>query len=294
MRDPVYRFRGHQRPDETSRTPILAATNDLPTTVVDGNVAKMRLYDPIDNWGEFWGISSSEFALALDLLPATVAEIHLHINSPGGVIYEGIAILSQLRQWSAIAPQRRVVAIVDGLAASIASLIAVGADETVMNPDTLLMIHDGSGFCGGTAADMHAAGDALDLMSNTIAGVYARKTGGTAADWRAVMVAKGVMGQWYSADEALAAGLIDRIAEAPTLEEPTVQAAARAATHRAALSAVSAAAQPTVPPPLDRAPDDSNDVPAADTDTDAAEATAAATARADADRHRHSALLTAS
>jgi len=287
MRDPVYRFRGHQAPTEASRTPILTAANQLPEATVDGTVATLRLYDPVDDWGEWWGVSASEFALALDLLPSTVSELRLHINSPGGVISEGIAILNQLRQWAAAVPGRRVVAIVDGLAASIASLIAVGVTETVMNPDTMLMIHDGTGFCGGTAADMHAAGDALDLMSTTIAGVYARKAGGTVEQWRALMVAKGVYGQWYSAQEALDAGLIDRIVDTPALDEPAEQATARAATHRAALSAVTTAARAEVPDLRPLADTAETDVAHHDDSTEGETAAAELAAQADADRHRH-------
>lgn len=277
-RDPVFRFRGHQRPTEDSRTPILAARNDLPSTSVDGSVATMRLYDPIDDWGEFWGTSSGEFAAALEQLPDTVTTIHLHINSPGGVITEGIAITSQLRQWSATVPERRVVAYVDGLAASIASLIAVAVDETVMNPDSMMMIHDGSGVCFGTAADMHAAGDGLDLMSNTIAGAYARKAGGTAEEWRAVMIARGVYGQWYSAQEAVAAGLADRISDEPAIDEPVDQATARAAAHRAALTAASTVSD------ADAIAEATQQERQAQRD---AELAAAAAAARDADHHRH-------
>lgn len=275
-RDPVYRFRGYQAPTASSRTPILAATNDLPSTSVDGTTAVMRLYDPVDDWGEFWGVSASEFASALDQLPETVNEIQLHINSPGGVIFEGIAILNQLRQHRA-----RVVAVVDGVAASIASVIAVGADETVMNPDTLLMIHDGSGFCMGTADDMRDVAAVLDTLSDTIAGVYARKAGGEVADWRATM--KGTA--WYTAQQALDAGLVDRIADAPEPAEPEPAAAARAQLHRAAINALAAAGTPEVAPVTDVEPTE----PAQPTDLEASQPDPQT--QADEDRHRHLALL---
>lgn len=273
-RDPVYRFRGYQPPSNDSRTPVLGATNELPSTTVDGTVATMRLYDPVDDWGGFWGVSASEFAAALDELPSAVNEIRLHINSPGGIIFEGLAILNQLRQHKA-----RVVAVVDGVAASIASVIAVGADETVMNPDTILMIHDGSGFCMGTEDDMHQTGEVLGMLSNTIAGVYARKAGGEVADWRATMKAEG----WYTPEQALAAGLIDRVADEPELEEPEDRAVARTATHRAALDALRASAQ--APKVLDLAE--------ADTDTGQADSEPAPEIPAARDRfaeHAHLAL----
>ncbi|WP_134740004.1 head maturation protease, ClpP-related [Nocardioides sp. 503] len=280
-RDPVYRFRGYQKPTTESRTPILSATNELPATTVDGTTAVMRLYDPVDDWGEFWGVSASEFAAALDALPSAVNEIHLHINSPGGVIFEGIAILNQLRQHPA-----RVVAIVDGVAASIASVIAVGADETVMNPDTLLMVHDGSGFCMGTADDMREVAAVLDTLSDTIAGVYARKAGGTVEDWRTTM--KGTV--WYTAQQALDAGLVDRIAEAPELVESEPAAAARAQTHRAAINALTASAQ--VPSPTVADPHEADPAPTALADQSSEPgADAEARRRADEDWHRHLATL---
>ena len=285
-RDPVYRFRGYQAPTAASRTPILAASNALPTTSTDGTTAVMRLYDPVDDWGEFWGVSASEFAAALDALPETVTQIQLHINSPGGVIFEGIAILNQLRQHRA-----RVVAVVDGVAASIASVIAVGADEVVMNPDTLLMIHDGSGFCMGTADDMRDTAEVLDLLSDTIAGVYARKAGGEVGDWRVTM--KGTA--WYTPAQALEAGLIDRVAEAAEPAEAEVAAAARAQVHRAAINALSAAATPPTPAVSDPAPDSSvepdvevhAEVGGTPTETNAASAEAL---RIDEDWHRHLSL----
>jgi ATP-dependent protease ClpP protease subunit len=277
-RDPVYRFRGYQAPTEASRTPILpgalGARNEVPEAAIDGTVATMRLYDPVDDWGEFWGVSASEFAAALDALPDTVTEIRLHINSPGGVIFEGIAILNQLRQHPA-----RVVAVVDGVAASIASVIAVGADETVMNPDTLLMIHDGSGFCMGTAEDMREVASVLDTLSDTIAGVYARKAGGEVAEWRATMQGTA----WYTAQQALDAGLADRIADETESAEPEPAATARAQLHRAAINALAASA-PSVPAVTELSATD------ATSDQDGALDEAEAQRLADEDRHRHLAL----
>jgi ATP-dependent Clp endopeptidase proteolytic subunit ClpP len=177
---------------------------EAPKVDVDnaGAVATMRLYDAVDSWGEWWGISAKEIATALDELPDTVQEIRLHINSPGGEVFEGIAIMNALRAHPA-----RVVAIVDGIAASIASVIAVGADELVMARNSELMIHDAWGLCVGNAADMTAMAELLDHLSDNIASVYADKTGGDPADWRAAMAKE----SWYSAQEAVDAGLADSV-----------------------------------------------------------------------------------
>lgn len=176
-----------------------------PTVEIADGVATMRLYDPIDSWGEYWGVSAKEFAEALDQIPSSTTEIRLHINSPGGEVFEGIAILNALRSHKA-----KVVVIVDGIAASAASAIAAGADELVMAPNSELMIHDAWGLVVGNAADMHQMAELLDHLSNNIAGIYAAKAGGTVDEWRAAMQRE----TWFSAQEAVDAGLADRVGAA--------------------------------------------------------------------------------
>lgn len=182
------------------RQPIRA---ELPN-VRDGgaNTAVIRLYDPIDSWGERFGVSAKEFTSVLDELPDTVEEIRLLINSPGGEVFEGIAIVNALRSHPA-----RVVAVVEGLAASAASFLAVAVDELVMAKNSELMIHDAWGVCVGNAEDMRDLAEDLDRLSNNIASIYADKAGGDLATWRAAMERE----TWYSAQEALEAGLADRI-----------------------------------------------------------------------------------
>lgn len=185
------------------RQPIKA---EIPDPQADGKTAVFRLYDPIDSWGEMWGVSAKEFTAALDSLDDDVAEIRLHINSPGGDVFEGIAILNALRSYEA-----RVVAVVDGLAASAASFIACGADETIMARNSELMIHDAWGLCVGNADDMRELADHLDRVSDNIASIYAEKAGTDTAVWRAAMAKE----SWYSAQEAVDAGLADRVDKKP-------------------------------------------------------------------------------
>jgi ATP-dependent Clp endopeptidase proteolytic subunit ClpP len=169
--------------------------------IVDGTVAKIRLYDPIDSWGGYWGVSAKEFAETLDGLESDVDEIRLHINSPGGEVFEAVAILNLLRNHKA-----RVVAIVDGLAASAASFLACGADELIMADNSELMIHDAWGICIGNAADMQSMADLLGHLSDNVASIYAAKAGTDTASWRTAMLLE----TWYSAEEAVDAGLADR------------------------------------------------------------------------------------
>lgn len=211
---PAFRFRGATPPDPAARVPVSYAS---PVKVKDG-VAKLRLYDVIDSWGGPWGISANEFVDALDELEDSVTEIRLHINSPGGEVWEGLAIMNALRQHDA-----PVVAVVDGIAASAASFIACACDEVVMGGNTRMMIHDALGISVGQAKDMREFADFLDDVSNNIASVYAAKTGGSTDEWRATMLEHGLAGTWYSAEEAVAAGLADRVDGSESTEEPEGQ-----------------------------------------------------------------------
>ena len=236
--EPVYRFRGRVRPDETVRASVLEAG-------MEGTVATMRLYDPIDSWGDIWGVSAKEFAASLDALPAGTTEIRLHINSPGGEVWEAIAMANQLRNHPA-----RVVAIIDGLAASAASLLACIADELVMGRNSQLMIHDAWGVAIGPAATMTDAAARLDKSSNNMAGIYADKAGGSVEDWRAAMLAE----TWYDAQEAVDVGLADSVDEAAQASAPL--SSFDLSIFRNAASSAPAEAPPVVPAPEAAADDD--------------------------------------
>lgn len=195
---PRFRFWGRQLP--AKRTPIFDMAQQ---GAIDGSRAMLRLYEPIDSWGGEWGVSAAEFRDALASLPDTIDHINLHINSPGGEVFDGLAILNSLRAHPA-----KVTAVVDGIAASAASFIAVGVDETVMARNSQLMIHDAFGVSIGTAADMTQMAGVLNKLSDNIASIYADATGaGGVAGWRAAMQAE----SWYSADEAVAARLADSV-----------------------------------------------------------------------------------
>ena len=182
-----------------TKTPIFA---ELPTTTGDDHRAVMRIYDPIDDWGEWFGLSAKEFGAALDQLPDSVDEIELHINSPGGVVHEGLAILNQLRQHKAT-----VTVVVDGIAASAASFIAMGADKVLMAPNSELMIHNAWAIALGDTDDLRKAADDLGRINTNLARIYQSKAGGDVDDWLEAMRIE----SWYSDEEAVAAGLADAI-----------------------------------------------------------------------------------
>lgn len=200
-----YRFRGSTPPRNGQKIPILNTVPDA--AVSEDGTAQLRLYDPIDSWGGDWGVSASEFSDVLGRLPADVSTIELRVNSPGGEVFDAIAIMNLLRSHDA-----DVRVVVDGIAASAASFIASSADETIMGKNSEMMIHDALGLALGNAADLHKMGDVLDHISNNIASVYADKSGGEQQFWRDAMLTE----TWYNADEAVAAGLADSVGTSVT------------------------------------------------------------------------------
>lgn len=158
--------------------------------------ADVYIYDEIG----FWGTTAADFASQLRDLD--VGHITLHLNSPGGDVFDGVAIYNTLVNHKA-----DVSVFVDGLAASAASFIAQAGDEVVMGKGSTMMIHDASGMAWGNAEEMRQTADILDRVSDTIAGFYADRTGGTVDEWRGLMQAE----TWYNADEAVEAGLADRV-----------------------------------------------------------------------------------
>jgi ATP-dependent protease ClpP protease subunit len=163
--------------------------------------AEVMLYDEVGGW---LGATADEFIN--DLRGITAPKILLRVNSPGGSVTEGIAIANALRSHPA-----SVTVQVDGVAASIASVIAMAGDRVRMMPNALLMVHEASGLCVGEAADMIKMAELLDKISDNIAGAYAARAGGTEAEWRQVMKNE----TWYRGEEAVAAGLADEYVPVP-------------------------------------------------------------------------------
>ena len=155
--------------------------------------ARVDLYDVIG-----WDVTPGEFVR--DLAAITAPVIELHVNSPGGVIFDGLTIYNALRDHPA-----RVEAIVDGLAASAASWIVQAGETVTMNRFSQMFIHDGRGLTIGNEADHLEQAALLGRLSNTIAAIYAARAGGTVDGWRDAMIAE----TWYSAAEAVDAGLAD-------------------------------------------------------------------------------------
>ncbi|MFJ9887172.1 head maturation protease, ClpP-related [Streptomyces sp. NPDC091287] len=163
----------------------------------DADEAELLIYDEIGGW---YGNTPGE--IVDELRAVTAPNLRVRINSPGGSVFDGIAIANAIRLHPAT-----VTVQVDGIAASAASVIAMAGDRIVMTPQSQLMIHDASGMCFGNASDMTEMAALLDTQSDNIADAYAERAGGTREEWRERMRAE----SWYLAAEAVAAGLADEV-----------------------------------------------------------------------------------
>lgn len=194
------------------------------TVKAAADTTEILFYDEVG----YYGISAKQFSDALAAV--TTPNITLRINSPGGDVFDGMAIYNMLKQHAAT-----VNVIVDGLAASAASFIAMAGDTLSMGDPSMLMIHRAWTFAFGNVNDMKAVGDLLAKVDDQIAGIYAAKSGKSAADMLALMDAE----SWLTAQESADLGLIDEIVEpdGPDQEpdeDDQTQAQAHAARMRAA------------------------------------------------------------
>lgn len=169
--------------------------------------AEIYIYDEIGGWG----IMAADFVRELQAVQASV--ITLRLSSPGGEVFEALAITNSLRQHAAT-----VNVVIEGLAASAATVIAMAGDSITIAPGAMMMIHDAMGVAVGNAAEVRALADLLEKTSQNIADIYAERAGGTADGWRTAMLAE----TWYNADEAVTAGLADSVLN--TTEKTTATA----------------------------------------------------------------------
>lgn len=195
--------------------------------------AEILIYDEIDPW---FGVSAGDFANDLNALEAD--EIVVGINSPGGIVFDGIAIMNALKRHPA-----RIVTRIDGLAASAASFIAMAGDEIQTSKYAEMMIHEARGVVMGTADDFKEMRDLLIRHNESIASVYADRAGGDVKDWLKLMHNE----TWFTADEMVSAGLADRVIEAD--DESSAADKAESLKNRFDLSVFNYAGRRSAPAP---------------------------------------------
>lgn len=165
--------------------------------------ATIQIFDQIgEDWFGGSGLSAKTFS---DVLQAVGnGPLTIEINSPGGNVWDGLSIYNMLRGRQAPVTTRVV-----GIAASIASIIALAGDTVEIADAALFMIHDPSGMVAGTSDDMRKMADALDQHAEVLVGVYAKKTGKSPQSIRAAMKSE----TWFTAAEAIEFGLADKVTE---------------------------------------------------------------------------------
>jgi ATP-dependent Clp endopeptidase proteolytic subunit ClpP len=167
-----------------------------------GKEHHIYIYEPIDS---FWGYSSKQMIAEIaDARKVSADSIVLHINSPGGSVFEGFAIYNLLKDSGLT-----VTAKVEGVCASIATLIALAANEIHMARNSQFMIHNPSMEAGGDAAKMKQAADILEKIESQLISAYVIKTGKPEDEIREKMAAE----TWFTADEAVAYGFADSVTE---------------------------------------------------------------------------------
>ncbi len=174
--------------------------------IVDGG--KLRLSGTV---GDYWfedGFTSADVIMALAEVDEA-SDLDVFLNSAGGVATEGEAI----RALFATRPGKTHI-IIEGIAASAASLIAMAGDTISMSAGAVMMIHKPAAYASGTDEDLEKARAMLATLSTAYARVYAARSGKTAEDCLALMAAE----TWFTADEAIAAGFAD--AEVKTFSVP--------------------------------------------------------------------------
>lgn len=167
--------------------------------------AEIILYGAIgDSWYDESAVSAKQFSDSLAALPKTVKNIKLRINSPGGSVFDGITIYERLKQHSA-----KKTVYIDGIAASIASVIAMAGDEIIIGEGSFVMIHKPLTMTWGNADNHEDTIRILDKIENQMVSIYAKKTGLSTNEISNMLPGEGT---WMTAEEALKNGFATSIA----------------------------------------------------------------------------------
>lgn len=157
-----------------------------------------------DWWGDGSMISAKSFSEEIKKIPDTVKTLNIRINSPGGDVFDGIAIYNRLKQHKA-----KKVVYIDGLAASIASIIALAGDEVIMGEGALFMVHLPWTISMGNRMELDNTINRLMDIEEQMLGIYARKSNLDRNEIRSLLEAE----TWLGADEAIEHGFVNSKAE---------------------------------------------------------------------------------
>lgn len=166
---------------------------------------ELRLYGEI---GPSWAgmIDDRAVIAALDEMKSS-RRIHVRLNSPGGDVFLGVSIANAFRRHTA-----KIIVHVDALAASAASVIAMGADRVIMHPGAMMMIHRAWTIALGNAEEMAKVADTLAKVDGNLIDLYAGKTGLDKSKLKKLLADE----TWMSGQEAVEMGFADEVDSAPT------------------------------------------------------------------------------
>lgn len=162
----------------------------------DAPAADISIYDEIG----LWGVTAKQFIADLKALDAKT--IRLAINSPGGSVFDALAMYNALRQHPAA-----IEVTVMGVAASAASLVAMAGDKIIMPENAFMMIHNPLNFAYGNADELREMADVLDKIGASLVATYAARTGLAADEIKTLLAAE----TWLDAGEAVAKGFADEL-----------------------------------------------------------------------------------
>lgn len=184
-----------------NRTPISREPKKVEVKAAVSGQTDIMLYDEIG----FWGITAKDFNSVLASI--TTPSIRVRINSPGGDVFDGLAIYSALKEHPS-----KITCQVDGIAASAASFIALAADNVVMAENALMMIHPAWGMAIGNKSDMLETATILEKIDTQLCDIYSAKCKKSKNEVAAMMDGEGKNdGTWFTAQEAMDYGLIDSV-----------------------------------------------------------------------------------
>lgn len=185
-----------------NRSPAALGPGVLRLSADEGSdEAEVFIYGDIGGW--WGGVTAEQFAK--DIAALDVDTLNVRINSPGGIVFEGVAIYNALARHKA-----NVIVHVEGIAASIASIIAMAGDEVRIAEGSRIMIHDPWSIVAGASVDLRAEADVLDGLKSDLIDIYAARTEQSRDDLAAWMTDE----TWLSARDAVAKGFADEMTPA--------------------------------------------------------------------------------
>jgi len=186
---------------------IMNLKRDVRFEAKSDNEYRLTIYGSIGGW--LFSENSAQSVMN-KIKDVKADKIHVHINSGGGSAFDGVAICNLLKQHKA-----EIIVYVDGWAASAASIIAMAGDKIIMPSNTMMMIHQASTFEYGNASVFEKTAKDLKKIDTALSATYKNRFVGTDEELQQLLEDE----TWFTADEAVALGLADKVADEIEIDE---------------------------------------------------------------------------